>query len=287
MSEERERQVRNEIFGAQSQTNSTGIPTRNVMKDDFGFEIPVEAVPLPSNGVVYPVESSLHGKETVEIRSMTAREEDILTSRALIKKGTVITELIKSCLIDKSIDVNEMIAGDRNAIMTALRVTGYGAEYKVEVDCPACTERSKQDFNLTELPIKRLAVAPVAEGANVFEFNLPITKKSIRFKFLTGTDEEEITVTMERKKKTGLQGENLVTTRLKHALVSVEGITDKTKLGMFIRNMPARDSLSLRKYIDTNEPGIDMKAWMECPHCLESSEVRLPLGASFFWPETD
>ena len=94
-------------------------------------------------------------------------------------------------------------------------------------------------------------------------------------------------ITAERKKKTGMEGQNLVTTRLQYAIVSVEGITDKTKIGMFIRNMPARDSLELRRHIDKHEPGIDMKAWMECPHCFESSEVRLPMGASFFWPDAE
>ena len=149
-----------------------GIQTRDVMRDDFGFEVPLESVPLPSNGVVYPPESSLHMRETVEIRSMTAREEDILTSRALIKKGTVITELIKSCLIDKKIYVPDMLAGDRNAIMVALRITGYGAEYAVEADCPKCNVRSKQEFNLGDMPIRRLQIEPVAKGQNVFEFKL-------------------------------------------------------------------------------------------------------------------
>lgn len=256
------------------------------MRDDFGLEIPVESVPLPSLGATYDVGSALSGAETVEIRAMTAREEDILTSKALIKKGTVISHLLKSCMVDKSIDPDAMLAGDRNAVMTALRITGYGADYNVEVDCPACGERSKQSFNLAELPIKRLEISPVAAGVNLFEFKLPVSKKTVRFKFLTGQDEQEIMVTMERKKKTGLSGENLVTTRLEHAIVAVEGITDKTKIGMFIKSMPARDSLELRKYIDKSEPGVDMKSWMDCPSCLESSEVRLPMGASFFWPES-
>jgi len=281
------RSEKNEIFkGDNPGARHPGMPTRNVMKDDFGFEIPVETVPLPSRGITYTAEDPLFNTETVDIRAMTAKEEDILTSKALIKKGTVITHLLKSCLVDKSVEPDRMLAGDRNAIMTALRITGYGAEYNVEVDCPACGERSKQAFNLTELPIKRLDISPVAEGANLFEFHLPVSKKNVRFKFLTGRDEQEIMITMERKKKSGLSGENLVTTRLQHALVSIEGITDRTKIGMFIRNMPARDSLELRRHIDRAEPGIDMKSWMDCPACLESSEVRLPMGASFFWPDT-
>ena len=284
MSEQKKREG-NEIFtpaGAQSQ----GMATRNVMKDDFSFEIPVESVPLPTKGLVYPVDSPIHGCETVDIKAMTAKEEDILTSRALIKKGTVITALLQSCLIDKAIQTDKMLSGDRNAIMTALRVTGYGADYKVEVECPACDERSKQDFNLAELPIKRLGIDPIAPGANLFEFELPVTKKKVHFRFLTGEDEREMSTIAERRKKSGMN-DAMVTQRLHQTIVSIDGVTDKNKINMFVRNMPARDSLSLRKYMEEHEPGIEMKAWMECPHCFESSEVRLPMGASFFWPDSE
>ena len=276
----------NEVFTPEAARRS-GFQTRNVMQDDFGYEVPVEAVPLPSNGRLYPVESPLHNQETLEIRAMTAKEEDILTSRALIKKGTVITHLIKSCLVNKAVDVDTMTVGDRNAIMTALRVTGYGSEYSAEVDCPACGERSKQDFMLTELGIKRLETDPVAEGANLFEFKLPLTQKNVHFKFLTGADETQLTIMMERNKKQGAQADSIVTTRLQHQIVAIDTIKDRTKINMFIRNMPARDSLALRKHIDKTEPGLDMKTWMDCPHCMESSEVRLPMGATFFWPDTE
>lgn len=278
MSNENER---SEIFGSMKEH----MPTHNVMRDDFGFEVPVETVPLPSGGKCYDQDHPLHGKETVEIRAMTAREEDILTSKALIKKGTVISHLIKSCMIDKRVDPDTLLAGDRNALMVALRVTGYGAEYKVEVDCPACSERSKHSFNLGELPIKTLDIDPIAEGQNVFETALPVTKAKIRFKLLTGHDEQEIMTISERRKKQGQRAENLVTQRLKYAIVSANGINDKTKLDMMVNNLPARDSLFLRKFIDNNEPGIEMKSWMDCPSCLEHSEVRLPLGAAFFWPD--
>lgn len=262
-----------------------GIQTKDVMRDDFGFEIPVESIPLPSAGLIYPEDSPIHCKETVDIRSMTAREEDILTSRALIKKGTVITELIKSCLTDKRIQVPDMIAGDRNAIMVALRITGYGADYNVEADCPKCGNRSKQQFNLADMPIKRLEIQPVAKGQNVFEFKLPVTKKSVHFKFLTGKDEEEISTIQERAKKQGALADNIVTTRLQYSIVSIDGRVDRGAVNGFIRNMPARDSMALRKYIEANEPGIDMKGDYDCDSCGEQSEVRVPLGASFFWPD--
>lgn len=278
-----DRENRNEIFGAGGP--QPGMPTRNVMRDDFGVEIPVEAVPLPTSGIIYPSDSPLSGKETLDIRAMTAKEEDILTSRALIKKGTVISELLRSCLVDKSIDPDQLISGDRNAIMTAVRITGYGSDYTVDIDCPECSEKSKQTFKLTELGIKRLEIDPVEIGKNLFEFKLPVSGKMVRFKFLTGKDEQEIMVTSERKKKQGQQSDNLVTQKLMYSVVSVDGTTDKVKVQAFIRNMPARDSLMLRKFMDSNEPGIDMKSWMTCPSCDEQSEVKLPLGVSFFWPD--
>jgi len=280
---------KNKIFAdsSGSRANMTGMPTRNTMKDDFGLDIPTELVPLPSGGVLYPEDSPLHGKETVEIRPMTAREEDILTSRALIKKGTVITELIRSCLIDKSIDPNKLIAGDRNALMTSLRITGYGAEYTTEVECPDCGEKSKQAFDLTQLPVKRLEEDPIASGQNLFSYTLPYTKKEVKFKFLDGSDETEINKLQERSKKSGAKNTNLVTLRYRYQIKAIDAITDKTKIQMFIRNMPARDSRALRAHIDEIEPGIEMKNWMECPMCGEESEVRMPLGASFFWPDAE
>ena len=277
----------NAVFTA-SQAKGQGFSTRNVMKDDFGMEIPVESVPLPSQGKVYASDNSSHNKETIEIRAMTAREEDILTSRALIKKGTVISELLRSCIVDKSIDVDKMISGDRNALMTAIRITGYGADYAVEVDCPECGEKSKQDFNLSELPIRRLNINPAEAGENAFEFELPVSKKKVVFKFLTGKDELNLQVEQQRrqKKKIGGDVDNIVTSRLLHSILSIEGIEDKNKISTFVRNMPARDSRLLRKFMDDNEPGIEMKSWMQCPHCFEDSEVTLPIGASFFWPDS-
>ena len=279
----------NDVFSGSpgDRAKMTGMPVRNTMKDDFGLDIPTELVPLPSSGKIYPADSPLHNKEALEIRPMTAREEDILTSRALIKKGTVITELIRSCLVDKTIDPDKMIAGDRNAIMTSLRITGYGSEYSVEVECPECEHRSKQRFDLTKLPIKRLECVPVDVGANLFEFALPFTKKVVKFKFLDGNDEQEITKLQERSKKSGRTTTNSVTLRYRFAIQAIDNITDKTKIQMFIRNMPARDSRALRAYMDKLEPGIDMKSWMACPACGEESEVRMPLGASFFWPDAE
>lgn len=251
-------------------------------------DIPVESVPLPSLGLVYPVGSSLHGAETVEIRAMTAKEEDILSSRALIKKGTVISHLLQSCIVDRSVDARSLLGGDRNAIMIAIRVTGYGPQYDIEVQCSACRHKDKYSYDLGALPIKRLEIAPAEPGTNAFDVKLPVTGRVIRFKFLTGIDEENIVATQEKMKKLIAGGiDNLITTKLKTCIVSIDGNTDRLAIDKFVNFLPARDSLFLRKYIDNNEPGVEMKVAFACSNadCGHTEEVALPLGPSFFWPD--
>lgn len=256
------------------------------MKSEFGFEIPQEVVPLPSNGKVYSQNSTLHGSEVVEIRSMTAREEDILTSRALLKKGTVITELIKSCLVDKSINPLDLLSGDRNALMVAIRITGYGPEYNAELECPECNTKSPHEFNLAALPIKRLEIEPVNPGTNIFEFKLPKTGALVKFKFMTGRDEEEIMIMGEKQKKLGLPTDNNVTTNLLYSIVSVNGIEDRSKISQFVKSIPAADSLALRNFMRENEPGIIMKQDTTCNVCGHTEEVGMPLGVNFLWPSS-
>ena len=135
------------------------------------------------------------------------------------------------------------------------------------------------------MPITRLECSPINDGENAFEFMLPKTQKKIRFKFLDGNDEQEISKFTERSKKSGMRGSQLITLRYRYQILAVNEVTDKTKIQFFIKNMPASDSRALRGYIDSIEPGIEMKSWMDCPMCGEHSEVRMPLGASFFWPD--
>jgi len=272
----------NNIFNAQSM----GLPTEHTQANDLGFQVPVDIVPLPSRGKTYPVDSPLHGVDKVEIRAMTAKEEDILMSRALIKKGTVITHLIRSCLVDKRINPEELLSGDRNALMIALRITGYGNEYPVEVTCPACDNKEKYTFDLTQLPLKFLEEDPEMLGQNIFTITLPMSKVTVKFRLLTGRDEEELTASAEiKKKKLGGEIDNLITSRLQRAIISVNGRSDSGAILNFIRNMPARDSAIIRKHIAKMEPGIEMKSEYSCSACGEHSEVDVPIGATFFWPD--
>jgi hypothetical protein len=285
MSETRE--TRNSVFTQ----NPHGMPAGHAishadkLKQDFGLEIPVELIPMPSGGRVYNQNSPLFMREAVEIKAMTTKEEDILTSRGLLKKGTVITELIKSCLLDKTINTHDLLSGDRNALMVAIRITGYGTEYSVEIDCPSCAVKNKKSFDLSELPLRRLEIEPVSVGVNCFEFRLPYTQKLVRFRFLTGKDEEDIMATQEKQKKF-MSNESMVTTSLAYSIISIDGIEDRNKISNFVKSMPARDSLALRSYMKDNEPGILMKGEFECESCSHESEVDIPIGVSFLWPQT-
>tara|TARA_B100001093_G_scaffold477191_1_gene504237 strand:- start:18715 stop:19515 length:801 start_codon:yes stop_codon:yes gene_type:complete len=262
------------------------IPTTNVMKDTFGWEVPQELVPIPSEGKIYDPNSTLYGKKTVQIKAMTAKEEDILTSQAFLKEGTVIENLIKSCLIDDTFDVNDLINGDRNAILVSVRITGYGGEYAVVHGCAKCSSKNNVDVDLGSLAIKRLQIEPVEEGKNLFIYELPVTKKNVVFKFLTGKDEKDEEVRVKRMEALNIQQDNSVTRYLEQIIVSVDGVTDKNKIHHFVKNMPALDSRKLRMYSKSQEPGIDMSWKYNCESCGQSNEFTVPITPEFFWPST-
>jgi hypothetical protein len=280
-----QREMKNSIFATRALVEQKNAVSRaEAARQELGIEIPSAVVPLPSKGLVYSQSSPLYNKEDVEIKGMTTQEEDILMSPALIKKGTVITELIRSCLMNPEIKVNDLLSGDRNALMVAVRITGYGSEYTPQVECPKCELRQEYPIDLSSLEIKPLEITPVTPGVNEFAFKLPTSGHDVVFRFLTGREEEEITAVMENKKKQGIPTNNVVTTRLTFSIISINGNSNRSAIAQFIQYMPARDSLALRQYIDKHEPGIDMKHPFECKSCGHSEVVAVPMGASFFWP---
>ena len=283
-----DRETKNQVFQQdappQVQPDFPKISKVEAVKAEFGLDIPSERIPLPSAGLLYPVNHSLHNTGFVEIRPMTTREEDILTSQALLKKGTVITELIRSCLVDKTIEPLDLVTGDRNALMISIRISGYGHEYDAEIQCSECDAISKHSFDLTQLGINRLGISPTSPGVNEFAFTLPKSKFNCTFRFLTGRDEQEIVLTQERQRKQGMISSNRITAALQHSLVSVNGNTDRSQLSKFITNMPAFDSLALREFMKKNEPGIDMTQEITCGACGHVEEVSMPIGVNFLWP---
>lgn len=256
------------------------------VQDVFGWTVPVEDVPLPSGGLIYSPSSPLHGKKTLQIKAMTAQEEDILLSRALIKEGTVMQHLIRSCLIDKSIDPGDFLSGDRNALLVAIRITGYGSDYRATVTCPSCGKSSTDTFDLAGLEIKRLGAQPVRPGFNEFSFVLPVTKKSVVFKLVSSSDEDESKKINEKMRSLFPESkvDPVVTRQLENQIISIDGKSDRVAINAFIKSMPAADSRSLRNYMLEIEPGLKMQVDFACKICGAESRVALPLGAEFFWP---
>lgn len=264
---------------------SNQIMQENVLKDTFSWEVPVDNVPLPSKGKIYNPNSKLYNKETIAIKAMTAREEDILSSKSLIQEGKAIDELIKSCVVDKSIDIDELITGDKNALMIAIRITGYGAEYGVNSTCVNCETLNELKVDLSGLPINSLEIKPDQDGVNQFKFTLPVSKKVVTFKFLNSKDVTEIEkIEKFQSKSFNTKISNSITNFLFASIIAIDNVTDKNKIKHFINSMPAYDSKSLRSYIEKHEPGIEMRHEFNCKNCGHHNKSNLPMTINFFWP---
>lgn len=273
----------NDIF---NKSDSPPQQTQNPVTPRY-VEVPSDIVPLPSQGLVYPIGHPLSNEETIDLKPMSAVEENILTSKPLIKKGTVLTELLNACILNKTIDSNLMLAGDRNACLMAIRVSGYGSDYAVKITCPHCEYKFEHVFNMSGLKIKSLGAAPISPNVNEFVFELPISKKKVTFKLLNGYDEAEMGKFIEGKKKLNPDVETNVTSRLYASVLSIDGEREKDKLLKLIESMRAGDARALRKYMNDIEPNVDMRQSFVCPNrdCFQKSEVDVPIGTSFFWPD--
>ena len=241
------------------------------------FEIPFDVIELPSKGLLYPGADS-----TCKVQYLTAADENILTSPNLIKNGKVLDVLLERKVVNSPVPIKDMLVGDRNAIMIWLRATGYGEIYPVKLTDPNSAEEFEYDVDLSNMKTKELTVQPDENG--YFDFELPKSKKKIKFKLLTVGDESSILKRSEaRNKAIKSQISNTLTYRLEQQIVSVDGNADKSYIAQFIQYMPAYDSLKFREYSDSIEPGIDLTVDVEGP----SGEVFpsvIPIGLDFFWP---
>ena len=243
-------------------------------------KFPTEVVTLPSKGNFYPEEHPLSSGE-VEVKYMTAKEEDILTSQNLIKQGKVIDVLLESLVVG-DFDMDDMFIGDKNAVMIASRVLGYGKEYTFELDDPVTGEKERMIINLADCPFKKL---PSDVTENRFEVELPISKKKITFKLLTGKDERKVDRDLKSSKKLGSQVSPELTTRLRHTIIEVDGDDSQTTINNFVNSLLARDSLFLRGEIKRVTPDIELKQEVDIGG--DTVEVDIPMTVGFFWPAAE
>lgn len=249
------------------------------------FKYPTEIIDLPSKGWFYPESSPLSSGQ-LELYYMTAKHEDILTSRNLIQKGVVIDKLIESLIVDPNIKIDDLLIGDKNAIMVAARILGYGKDYQTTIDCPECGERIEQAINLEQIPDKDIKFTPENKGKNQFSFQLPVSKKEIVFKLLTHKDEKDINAELEGLRKiTKSDITKEVTTRMRYSIFSVDGETSKEKIRQFIDAMPLKDSKAFREFARSVNPDIDLTTLFECTSCKFTGKVEVPIDVTFFWPD--
>jgi|TARA_B100000902_G_C27160120_1_gene838327 hypothetical protein len=242
------------------------------------LKFPTEVVDLPSKGYFY-VEGHPLSKGKVEVKYMTAKEEDILTSQNLIKQGTVIDTLLQSLIVDKTINVNELLIGDKNAIMVAARILGYGKDYQFTYN------GEEQSVDLSKLEPVDIDFSKFTKGVNEFSFKLPNSKRQINYKLLSGKDEKEVEAEIKSLQKVTKDRSSELTTRLKKIILSVDGNSDRTYVNSFIDNeFLSRDSLEFRKHLVSMTPDIDMSANIDVDG--EEQEVTIPVTLRFFWPET-
>ena len=243
------------------------------------YKFPTEVVDLPSKGHFY-VEGHPLSSGKVEVKYMTAKEEDILTSQNLIQQGTVIDVLLQSLIVDKTININELFLGDKNAIMVAARILGYGKEYQFEYD------GEEQKIDLTEIEAQPIDFSKFPRGKNEFAFELPTSKRKITFKLLSGKDEKNIEAEIKALKKISKERSSELTTRLKAMILSVDGNSEKPHINNFVDNeFLSRDSLAFRQHLKTLTPDLDMTTIITNSSGKEI-EVTIPVTVRFFWPSS-
>jgi hypothetical protein len=242
--------------------------------EESKFKMPTETVDLPSKGLLYPEGSEL-AKGVIEMKYMTAKEEDILTNQTYIKNGTVLDKLIRSLIVSKII-YDDLLVGDKNAIMVAARILGYGSDYTFEYN------GESQLVDLSQIENKPLKEELFSTRVNEFSFTLPHSKNTITFKLLTHKDEQDINRELEGLKKINKDADPSLSTRLKYMITSIEGERERKDIREFVDNyLLAKDSRALREYVREIQPDVDLTFFPDGT----SDRINIPIGISFFWPD--
>jgi|TARA_B110000914_G_scaffold55316_1_gene47961 hypothetical protein len=238
------------------------------------FKFPTEEVELPSKGLVYPKDHPLSSGK-VEIKYMTAKEEDILSNQSFIQKGIVLEKLLRSVIVNKDINVDDLIIGDKNSLLIATRILGYGKEYKVTI------AGQEETIDLTELENREFDEDSIKDCKNEFVYTLPSSGAVLTYKIITGRDEKAIDRELSGLKKINKESDPSLSTRLKFMVLSIDGNEDRKFVREYVDNLfLARDSRAFRTHVADTQPDVDLKYITE-----SGEEVTVPIGLTFFWPD--
>jgi hypothetical protein len=238
-------------------------------------KFPTEMVELPSRGLLYPKDSPL-ASGTIEMKYMTAKEEDILTNQNYIQQGVVIDKLLQS-LIVTPITYGDLLIGDKNAILIASRVLGYGKDYEFEY------KGRTELVDLSEIKHKEVDYTVLKAGKNEFAYTMPSTGTNITFKLLTHGDEQLINQEVKGLQKLNKDSSAELSTRLKRVITSVEGDNTPATIRGYVDNyLLARDSRAFREHIKQIQPDVDLRFF---PEDGPDGGVDIPIGVTFLWPD--
>lgn len=251
----------------------------------LNFISPTEFVALPSRGKFYPASHPLHNKEVVEVKQMTAKEEDILTSKSLIKKGVVVDRLVEALLVDKSVRVDDLLIADKNAIVVNARVGAYGPNYDTVVTCPSCQSKSNHSFDLAEKvdPEEEPELIETTPSGTFF-LELPKTKWKVELRGLNSRDEKQIVKLVSGDNKKA-ETESSLTQQIKLMVVSIQGEQDRSIINRAIEVMPAMDTKFLRREFAKMVPDLSLTKTFICDKCSHEERMEVPITAEFFWPK--
>ena len=242
------------------------------------FKFPTEVVELPSKGLLYPEENPLSSGK-VEIKYMTAREEDILTNTSYISDGSVLDELLKSLIVSKDINYNDLIIGDKNALLISARILGYGGDYKFTLSGEEVVG------DLSKLNNKELDESLFKKGKNEFSYTFPKSQTTITYKYLNHADETAVNKEIKGLQKINPKTNPLISTRIKQMILSVDGSDEKKEIREFVDNyLLAMDSRAFRNHVRDTQPDVDLKLTVETSNGEE--DVDIPIGIRFFWPDS-
>jgi hypothetical protein len=253
----------------------------------LNFIVPTEFVELPSKGKFYSPSHPLCDQEHVEIRHMTAKDEDILTSKTLLKQGVALDRMLQNIIVDKQIKVKDLLLGDKNSLIVSARTHGYGAEYVTRISCPQCNLTQQYSFDLSGLEstdyeeeMKKWDVEITPD--NTLLLPLPKTQFVVELRFLTGADESRMNAQTKRRKKHNF-ADTFATDHLRSIVVSVNDITDKEQINKFINSIPAIDSKYIRRVYKNVMPTVDLNHNFVCSNCDYEDDMEVPFNTDFFW----
>lgn len=236
--------------------------------------IAYDVVELPSRGIYYA-----NNKKSLKISYLTAADENILAAPNLIQTNQIVTELLKRKVLDRDMNVDDLIEEDKQAILIFLRNTAFGTEYKLTLNDPKTDKTFDIEVDLSSLDFKPFDLVSDTNGE--YSYFMEKSKIDITFKFLTQKQELEIKEIQKSWNGNGVAP--IITKQLEFMIKSIRGNRDIMNIRNLIENLPIKDSQSFRKFINDKKPGINLNKKTTTPSG-EEIQFEIGFGVEFFRP---